>query len=185
MILFNHYHSYIFTVALKLLNNASQAEEVVQDVFLKIWLKREMLPEVEVFAAFLYKVAENIIYPALRQQAVKIRNEEFFKLNNSHNTAHPDSFLTKEYTEILHHAVKQLPSKQKQTYILIKEEGLKREQVAAHLKVSPETVKSNLDEAMKNIRAYCLARIGMNMVLLANFLLSLKIIFKSYPHLLF
>jgi len=112
-------------------------------------------------------VAENIIYPALRQQAVKQRNEAFLKLNYDSDVTAADTFLTKEYSEILHRAVKQLPNKQKQTYLLIKEEGLKREQVAAHLKVSQETVKSNLDEAMKNIRAYCLSRLGINIFLLA------------------
>ncbi len=164
--LFHHYHPSIYSVAIKLLHNPVLAEELVQDVFLKIWQKRELLPEVEFFAAFLHKVAENVIYPAIRKQLTKEKNESLFKASQDSFVSSTDMFLNKEYAEILHNAVRQLPDKQKQTYILIKEEGLKRDQVAAQMKVSQETVKSNLEQAMKKIRAYCIAKIDMNIILL-------------------
>jgi RNA polymerase sigma-70 factor (ECF subfamily) len=64
----------------------------------------------------------------------------------------------REYEQLLQEAVERLPAKQKRTYVLIKKEGLKREQAALILHVSAETVKSNLEQAIRNIKAYCLAK---------------------------
>ncbi|HSC38527.1 MAG TPA: sigma factor-like helix-turn-helix DNA-binding protein, partial [Chitinophagaceae bacterium] len=69
------------------------------------------------------------------------------------------SLLEKQYESILRAAVGHLPEKQRQTYRLIKQQGLKREEAARELAVSPETVKYNLEQAMRSIRAYCLAQL--------------------------
>lgn len=76
----------------------------------------------------------------------------------------------KEFKNILDQAIVRLPEKQQATYRLIKEQNLKRDQAAAELNVSPETVKWNLDQAMRSIRAYCLAHLkDLPLILLLHF----------------
>ena len=58
-------------------------------------------------------------------------------------------------------AVDRLPSQQKKVYHLIKEHGMKREEAAVELNLSPETVKRHLSEAMQFIRVYCLSHLGV------------------------
>jgi RNA polymerase sigma-70 factor (ECF subfamily) len=61
----------------------------------------------------------------------------------------------------LRKAIDRLPNQQKKVYQYIKEKGLKREEAAGLLHLSPETVKYHLAEAMKNIRNFCMLRLDM------------------------
>src|SRR5690349_13566037 len=67
-VLVSHYHKVVYSIAYKLTRSVQLSEEIVQDVFLKIWLKRDMLVEVANFPAFLHTVSTNMIYSAIRQQ---------------------------------------------------------------------------------------------------------------------
>jgi RNA polymerase sigma-70 factor (ECF subfamily) len=69
--------------------------------------------------------------------------------------------MEKEYNSLLQNAIDRLPSQQRQVYYLIKDQGLKRIEVAHQLQIQPETVKFHLTQAMKNIRAFCMLHIGM------------------------
>ncbi|RFS20659.1 RNA polymerase sigma factor [Chitinophaga silvatica] len=161
------YRANIYTTALQLLHNRQMAEEVLQDVFLKVWLQRSSLTEIDNFPAWLNAVSRNTIYSAfkrsLKEKVLPVGELEE-SLDAGYNTADP--LLEKEYSNLLHTAISRLPEKQQQTYRLIKLQGLKRSEAAAKLGVSTETVKYNLDEASKKVRAYCLAQLPLGALLL-------------------
>jgi RNA polymerase sigma-70 factor (ECF subfamily) len=152
-LLFRSHRRTIYLTALRLTQSAAISEEIVQDVFLKVWLKRTSLPQIEQFNAWLFTIAQNTIYSAMR----KICREATFQ-RSIDALPQPAEDPNPGYEQLLEEAVNHLPSKQKNTYILIKKEGLKRQQAATILNVSSETVKSNLDEAIRNIKAYCTAK---------------------------
>lgn len=170
--LFDTFRPNIYTTALRFTNNEWMAEDIVQDTFVKVWLNKQLLPTLNNFEGWLYILAKNITlnvlkkrdnYKAYYQEEVKDALLRYF----------PEAdYLVqdKEFQHMLQQAIKRLPSKQQETYKLIKEEYLKREEVASLLNVSPETVKWNLDQAMKSIRAYCLANLkDLPFVLLLHF----------------
>jgi len=68
-LLFDHYRGRIFSVALKFLKSRELAEEVVQEVFLKIWSRREDLTRVLDFEAYLFTVARNLIFDLIKDIA--------------------------------------------------------------------------------------------------------------------
>lgn len=73
-------------------------------------------------------------------------------------TFDPEEKMTQvQYRKILDTAISRLAPQQQQVYRLIREKSLKREEVAAIMQISPETVKSYLAQAIKNIRAFCKA----------------------------
>jgi RNA polymerase sigma-70 factor (ECF subfamily) len=152
---FHHYKNRIYGLALKLTHSTTIAEEIVQKVFLKIWLKRADLMEIQNIQAYLFTIARNDVYKVLKQIAKNYQNvlltEEIVTENNSENYV-----MEKEYSTLLRKAIDHLSHQQKQVYTLIKEQGLKREEAAAFLQLHPETVKSHLAQAMKNIRNFCL-----------------------------
>lgn len=166
-VLVKEYRRNVYTAALRLLHQPELAEEVVQDVFLKVWLHRTSLPEVEHFPAWLLGVARNTIYTAFRRSLkdklipIGTPDEELPAANNTE-----DPLLNKEYTQLLEKAIARLPLRQQQTYRLIRQEGHKRAEAAAILGVSPETVKFNLDEANRKVRAFCLAQLPLGALLL-------------------
>ncbi|MEO8766548.1 MAG: sigma-70 family RNA polymerase sigma factor [Ginsengibacter sp.] len=152
--LFKHYKDKIFGIAYKLTKSHVIAEEIVQDVFLKIWLKRTELKSIQNFGAYLFIVTRNESYKVLHEIA---RNYKLNTITEEDLLLAPhDLVVEKEYDSLLQNAIKRLPAQQKQVYYLVKDEGLKREEVARQLHIGPETVKFHLAQAMKTIRAFCL-----------------------------
>jgi RNA polymerase sigma-70 factor (family 1) len=165
--IYNNYRNKIYSIAFELTESTTVSEEIVQDVFLKIWVKRETLLAVEHFRAYLFTITRNYVFTALK----RIARKETIEVNAiqdaplfDHDTE--DRVLNNEYTRILQAAIDRLPEQQKQVYNLIKKEGLKREEAAAALHLSPETVKTHLAQAMRSIRTYCLARLDISIALI-------------------
>jgi RNA polymerase sigma-70 factor (ECF subfamily) len=157
-LLFNKYRANIYTTALRITADEWMAEEILQDTFLKVWLNREMLPDLENFGGWLHTIARNLTYNSIKQ----VQNEKKKLLNAAKESIsvyyRQTDYLAedKEFAHILRLAIEQLPPKQKLTYQLIKEQEMKRDEAAQVLNVSSETVKWNLDQAMRSIRAFCM-----------------------------
>lgn len=173
--LFDHYRDKIYSAALKLTHSTVIAEEITEDVFLTIWLRRYSLNEIKSFSAYLFTIATNETYKILKQIAKNYKivllaeNNEPIALENLE-----DFLITKEYSSLLQKAIQRLPKQQKQVYQLMKEEQLKRQEVAEILHIQPETVKFHLAQAMKNIRTYCMMHLSSSVGFLL-FLSSLLI----------
>lgn len=159
--LFDLYHPTVHSTALKLTGDSLLAEEIVQDTFLKVWLKKEELPSIANFKGWLYTIARNFTFNALRE--AKTERERILRFMEEALTVEEPPADTqlkeKEFAAILSEAITRLPEKQRETYRLIKEEQLKRNEVAEKLQVSPETVKWNLEQAVKKVRAHCLVHL--------------------------
>ncbi len=156
-VLFKYYSNRIYTIAFKITGSATTAEEIVQDVFLIIWLKRADLMDIKNFGAYLFVVTRNNVYKVLKQ------NSRYYKTtiltNKDQLLMHNDTengILEKEYDLLLQKAINRLPAQQQKVYKLMKEQGLKRDEVANLLKIDPETIKSHLAQSMRSIRAYCI-----------------------------
>ena len=158
---FDHYRNKIYGVALKLTHSTTVAEEIVEDVFLKIWTRRATLNVIENFSAYLFTIARNETYKILKQIAKNYKIVLLSENNESlvHNNTE-DYLVDKELTTLLQKAIDRLPHQQKQVYKLMKEEDLKRAEVAELLHLQPETVKFHLAQAMKNIRTYCMLHLN-------------------------
>src|SRR2546423_1429309 len=121
--LFNHYRSNLYTTALRMTGDEGVAEEILQDAFLKVWLKRETLPAIENFGGWLYTIAENLTYNAIKRlQREKKQSKELneYLLPDVPGIIN-DDLQDKEYEAVLNTAVQRLPEKQQQTYKLIKQ----------------------------------------------------------------
>ena len=154
-LVFDAYRNRIYTVALSYLKEVPLAEEAVQEVFLKLWLQRRELVDIQSLQAWLFTVARN----HLLNQLAKIAREHKAKQSwATQNKATEDTashkLLTAEYDHLLHRAISQLSQRQQQVYRLAKEQGLTYEQIATQLSMSPFTVKTHLSRAMESIRHF-------------------------------
>lgn len=174
--LFGHYRNRIYGIAFKVSRSDTVAEEIVQDVFLKIWLKRAGLTNISNFSAYLFIITRNEVYLALNRIArnykvsLLLGKEQPFAENDAEKR-----FMDSTYNNLLQKAIEQLPVQQKKVYKLIKIQGLKREETADMLHIHPETVKSHLAQAMKSVRNYCL----MHLQLFIGFVFELSLFFSE------
>jgi RNA polymerase sigma-70 factor (ECF subfamily) len=171
-IVFDHYRDAIYAFALKVTRHESIAEEIVQDVFMKIWINRDGLPAVRQLADFLYIIARNHTFNSLRRLA----RERRLQLNTTDNLEVPGvsaeaTILQREYDRLLLQAIDRLSPQQKLVYTLGRQQGLTREEIAAQLQLSPETVKVHMAQALKSLRAWFKDHTDALLVLIASILL--------------
>jgi RNA polymerase sigma-70 factor (ECF subfamily) len=156
--LFTQYRHKVYHSALRLLQSASHAEDVLQEVFMKLWVGREKLPEINCFSAYLATITRNHIYNALR----KLANEELLleKLLSPHPADRPDAPIEnlslKELQDTLQKVIATLTPQQKKVFELSRMEGLKHEEIATRLNISRETVKKHISEALRIVRGQVL-----------------------------
>ena len=160
--LFAFYRDRVYSVAYRFTHSHYVSEEIVQDVFMKIWSKRKELPEISNFAAYLFIVTRNDVFRVLKKMA---RESRVLRLDEApqmqlHNEP-SDRLAEREFDSLLHAAVEQLPQQQKTVYKYVREQGMKREEVAQLLRLHPETVKFHLSQAMKKIRSFCIPRLHL------------------------
>ncbi|WP_295120030.1 RNA polymerase sigma factor [uncultured Chitinophaga sp.] len=155
---FDHYWDKIYSMALAYTKSASLADDVVQEVFIKIWGKREQLPAVEKFDAYLFISARNEIISTLRKKVIHLPLEEHLHQHISAQTPVPDEVLSlKESQALISEAVAILPPQQQRIYILSRTEGLSQQQISEQLGISVSTVKVHMNKALHTIKAYLAA----------------------------
>lgn len=165
--LIRDHHAVILSFALKLTRNQQLAEEVVQDVFLNIWLHRAKLTEVRNAGAYLNRMTRNVSLNALRKVAKDaIIAGEFKDDENYSDDSTQQALDLKDSEWLVQQAIDKLPRQQKLVYQLCHQQGLTYDQAAAALQISSSTVNFHMKEALKHIRK-SLRDMGIPAVLLA------------------
>jgi len=120
-LLYDKYSKQLYRNILRLTKDENIAEELLQDLFLKIWESRENINPEKSFKSFLYKVAENLVYAHFRKIAKG--NRLIAKLVISYvdvDTSAEDVLISKENQDLLHKAIAHLPPQRKQVYISVR-----------------------------------------------------------------
>lgn len=153
--IYNQYRSKIYSYALKLCKSTVIAEEIVQEVFIKIWQKRDQLnPELH-FGAYLKKIVLNDVLNHLKKVArEKTLQDELFSYLSSLKNSSEEKLLEKELLKTYEEAIAQLPPQKKIIYQLSRNEELTHDEIAKKLNISKNTVKNHMVEATKFIRHY-------------------------------
>lgn len=151
--LFRLYGPKLYHFSYRYLKSTEEAEEIVQDTFMKIWEKRFLVDASYSFNGFVFTVAHNLILNRIR----KMRNETHCKATLEKNTSTvrndtEEKILLAEVETVLQEALVELPPKRKVIYQMIREEGKTYKQVAEQLNISVKTVESQMTEAMKHFK---------------------------------
>ena len=118
-------------------------EEVVQDVFVKIWSKRKSIDPQYCFSSFIFRVAHNHTINILKRNTYeKVAKERISKTSASSVSDTEDKVIYKEYMGIMTKAIEQLPPKRKNIFNLSRTKGISHDEIAAEMGISKNTVKS-------------------------------------------
>jgi RNA polymerase sigma-70 factor (family 1) len=151
--LYYRYHQQLGTHIFRITNSMDLAEEIVQDVFLKIWMNREALSGVHNFKAYLFVISKNHTLNCLRKLS-RERNhlnicEEKYMMSLTSDNGDLNS-----YHNILDEAIDRLPPQQQRVYLLSRHERLRYAEVADKMNISHESVKKYLRIANASIIAF-------------------------------
>ncbi|MBS1604685.1 MAG: sigma-70 family RNA polymerase sigma factor [Bacteroidetes bacterium] len=158
------YWNTIYSHALAYLKSAPRAEEITQDVFLKLWTTRLKLPEVRSLDNYIFIIARNHIFNETRKKIGLVYGEIDDRAETS---ALPD--LQTEYKEsyqLLLKGIELLPEKRRVVFKLSRLEGLTNEQIAVRLGIHKDTVYQYLVKSLLFLRAYLQEHFGDTLLVL-------------------
>lgn len=167
---FHTHNKNLFPFILSLVKSESDTKEIIQEIFMKLWMNREYLGRIENPGGWLHTMAANGAYSylrrearyALRQQHAQNNREAFSDLNQQ--------LENRETKALISEAIEQLPERRREVFQLSRIEGYSRKEIADHLDISENTVRNQLVDAVSFVKDY-LRKKGA-LYLLACFILS-------------
>jgi RNA polymerase sigma-70 factor (family 1) len=152
--LYLHFGKKLIHFATSLVRSKEIAEELVEDVFVKLWANRRHIIEIENITVYIYIATKNKSLNSLSQKARELILAPFDFLDSSVNDFAADPYelmITSEMMDRMHQAVDALPPRCKMIFKLIREDGLKYKEVAEILNISVNTIDVQMAIAVKKI----------------------------------
>jgi RNA polymerase sigma-70 factor (family 1) len=154
-VLFFRYTARLAPFVTRLLQSERWSEEIVQDVFMRLWQNRQQLASIEHPGAYLYQMASNRTLDYIKKNAREVKLQYYAARWVKGAADHPDAQRDfQEIENLLKEAVNQLPAQRRRVYQLVREEGLSHAEIADRLQISKHTVRNHVAEALHEIRSY-------------------------------
>ncbi|HEY8959059.1 RNA polymerase sigma-70 factor [Chitinophaga sp.] len=148
-LIYNRYSSKLYFSAWHLLHDTQVCEDLVQELFIHLWIKRHLL-KVDTLRSYLYKAMRNKVLMYLRSGKAQLDVEALQKLAMQQG---PDShLLEKEMYRALDQGMEQLPDKCRQIFYLSRKKQLSNKEISGLLNISMKTVENQITIALKRLR---------------------------------
>jgi RNA polymerase sigma-70 factor (family 1) len=153
--LFDTYKNRVYGYVLAIAHSPYAAEEITQEIFIKLWLCQDILHEVDNLDGYIFTIARNRTLNYLRKAAYDTR-----LLRELQDRAMPvynnveDRAVVSEYEQLLRDALSRLSPQRRRVYQLSRDGGMNHEEIAEQLHLSRNTVKNHMVEALRFIRSY-------------------------------
>lgn len=154
-VLYTLYYKKLHKFLLKTVQGQEESNlDILQEAFLRVWLNRDRLMEIENFQAWIYKVVSTEALTQIRKELhIKTKADRLkSSLESETQTLTPKHIEIAEIKAIVNQAVQRLPHQRRTIYVLSREEGLSPLEIAVKLNISINTVYNTLTVALKSIR---------------------------------
>ena len=149
--LFNAHSKWLYTTAFSIVKDQGLAEEIVEDVFFKLWQNRCKYASLENLESFLFVCTKNLSYDHIRKRG----NRHFISLDeqmlNQHEMGPDQIYELNELKELIKLSVERLPPRCKSIFELVRTKGHSYKEAAQILNLTPKTVENQLRIAAKKI----------------------------------
>lgn len=150
----DHYHRLRPFVS-RFFKEDDQAEDVLQEVFIRVWLNRDQLPRIENIAGWLRTVTSRTCINVLRKDLTRKKHITGLTSQEPDQAHTPEDRITAdEIRQLVTRAVNDMPPSRRRIYLMSREEGLKPAEIAERLSLSVNTVRNTLVMALKEIRDF-------------------------------
>lgn len=173
--IYNKYHNSLYGYALRFVKVPQVAEDIVQEVFIKVWSRRSNIDATLSFKSYLFTITRNAVFKQLKKIAAddQMRTEVALHVGNKIND--PEMQLQwQQYNHILSAAIERLPPQRKRVFKLCRIEGKKYEEVATELNLTRNTVKEHMVLAVRSIREYVGRHADMQLILALSLTAMIK-----------
>ncbi|MGC4104427.1 MAG: RNA polymerase sigma-70 factor [Ferruginibacter sp.] len=174
--LFNNSKDKVYSYAVHFTRSTFIAEEITQEVFVKLWVGRDTLTDINNIEAWMATITRNLCFNYLKKKALELKVKTAVTAKEDTATENVEEYiLYKDQLSMLQLAMEQLSPQQRMIFRLNRENGLKNDEIARQLNITPNTVKTHMVTALRKIRQFMESHPASIFLPLAIFL---KIIFK-------
>ena len=151
--IFDWYRDRLFGYSYRFTKSQTLAEEIVQEVFLKVWQNRETLDAGLPIKPYLYKITQNLVYNTLRKAAYdnRLKEQVFYRCHHTHYSTE-DQVIYRDLETFKDRVIERLPAKRQIIFRMSRSQGLSHEEIAEQLGISQHTVKDQIVKALKSIK---------------------------------
>jgi RNA polymerase sigma-70 factor (ECF subfamily) len=149
---YNLYSRKVYGFALTYLKSKSEAEEIIQAVFVKIWETRTSIQDNLSLKSYLYKITVNHIYNYIKFKKVRSGNVADGQEEPDNTTL--ENIYFNSLQENVNNLIEQLPEQRKLIFKLSRQEGLSYDQIAAKMQISVRTVENQVYKALKYLKKH-------------------------------
>lgn len=152
-IFYERHQNRIFRLAFRYLKCEEEAQEVVQEVFIKFWENRDKIEIGKPLEAWIYTIGKNHIFNKLKKKASQWKlTQSYNKTQISVDNSIQNKIQDNEYALFLNNTLKTLTEKQLVVYTMAREDNFTYYQIANQLNISVLTVKTHMSRALCHIR---------------------------------
>ncbi len=150
---FKLHYSQLYRFAMFFVKTKVLADEVVMDVFCRLWSKRKNIVTIKNMDTYLFVSVRNISYSIIKsEKKYKFEDLDLFEISTLRYTKTPEnSMISQENLEEINAAIESLPPKCKLIFKLLREENLKKKDVSEILNISVKTIDNQIAIAVKKI----------------------------------
>lgn len=151
--IYNMYARRLYSFVLAYAGACSEAEDIVQDTFIRLWQSRESIRQTSGLKPLLFTISRNQIITAFRRRVNKPAFEDITVCSDTAETAGTHSLEYQDLRRSVQKALDSLPQRQREIIRLSRQEGLKNHEIAQRLGLSEQTVKNQLSLGLKAVKA--------------------------------
>lgn len=151
--IYHLYSSRIYVNILKMVKNQADAQELLQVVFFKVWVKRDLIDPNQSFRSYLFQIAKYTVYNFFRKKSLDCQVQDYVRKHQSSSYSHVEEYLhERESEEWLMHTIEQLPARRQEVFKLCKIEGKSYAEVSEQLGISISTINDHIVKATRFIK---------------------------------
>jgi RNA polymerase sigma-70 factor (family 1) len=154
--LYHRFHAGIYHYLLTFVKSSFHAQDLTQEVFLKIWSARQRINVYSSFEAYIFRISHNAAFDFMKKMAADraLHKEIIWQSQTTTAINHQNDLVEKEYEKIYHDAIASLTKQGLKVFLLCREEGKTYEEAASIMGISHHTVKEHMANALHRLRSF-------------------------------